>query len=135
KLSELDGDEINRLANILTLAGDVRSAFGALKLYFDPVENQPNSYRVCKTTKAWPASYLKEGIVVTFKSTNMLLPLPDPRYLALHAACAKIAHTSGAAEAIDSCLRDYEEIHVLACDGSSSEVLGQALALALSQVT
>ncbi|KZP30025.1 hypothetical protein FIBSPDRAFT_850723, partial [Athelia psychrophila] len=131
QLSELNGDEINRLENIFTLTNDVHNVFGALELYLDPVENQPNTYRLCKTTNFWPAPF-REGIIITFKSHHRLFPLPDPRYLALHAACAKIAHMSGAAEVIDSFLRDYEEIHVLARDGSS-DVLGQALALALTQ--
>lgn len=64
--------------------------------------------------------------------TTSDVPLPDPRYLALHAACAKIAHKSGAAETIDLLLRDYEELLVLSPDGSSSKVLEQALAFKLA---
>ena len=54
-------------------------------------------------------------------------PLPDPRYLALHAACAKVAHLSGASEYVDTIFRKTEDMKVLASDGSSGEALLYAL--------
>ena len=54
-------------------------------------------------------------------------PLPDPRYLALHAACANVAHLSGAGQHIDSVDRDIDTTPVLARDGSSSRVLIEAI--------
>ena len=55
------------------------------------------------------------------------LPVPSPEWLALHAACAKVAHLSGAAEYIETILRDAEETTVLAADGSSGEILTHLL--------
>jgi hypothetical protein len=55
--------------------------------------------------------------------TNHNLPPPDPRYLKLHAACAQVAHLSGAGEYIDNILRDVETTRVLAKDGSSADLL------------
>jgi hypothetical protein len=55
------------------------------------------------------------------------LPLPSPHLLALHAACAQVAHLSGAGEYVDRILEDMEEMCVLAHDGTSSEVLHHAL--------
>ncbi|EIW65116.1 uncharacterized protein TRAVEDRAFT_110998, partial [Trametes versicolor FP-101664 SS1] len=52
--------------------------------------------------------------------------LPDPRYLRLHAACARVAHLSGAAECIAKILRE-EAIKVLASDGGSSSLLNYIL--------
>lgn len=43
--------------------------------------------------------------------------------LAIHAACVKVAHLSGAAEHIENVLRRLEDTRVLAEDGGSSEVL------------
>lgn len=58
--------------------------------------------------------------MVTFSTPDPeRLPLPDPRYLALHAACARVAHMSGAAEYIDRIFREMEETGVLANDGGS----------------
>ncbi|KAI6016144.1 hypothetical protein BKA83DRAFT_4060420, partial [Pisolithus microcarpus] len=48
---------------------------------------------------------------------------PNPIYLAIHAACAKVAHLSGAAEHIENVLRRLENTRVLAEDGRSSELL------------
>jgi len=49
--------------------------------------------------------------------------LPDPDLIALHAACARVAYISGAAEYFDMLERDAEETTVLASDGSSATLL------------
>ncbi|KAM6503553.1 hypothetical protein JOM56_000496, partial [Amanita muscaria] len=53
--------------------------------------------------------------------------LPSRDYLALHAACAKVAHLSGAAEYMDSMFTDMEEMPVLSNDDSSAAVLEHAI--------
>ena len=45
----------------------------------------------------------------------------------LHAACARVAHMSGAAEAFDKVERDLEDTLVLAVDGSSAHLLDHLL--------
>jgi len=55
--------------------------------------------------------------------------LPDPELIALHAACARVAHMSGAAEYLDILERDAEEMAVLASDGSSAYLLRGLLSL------
>ena len=65
-------------------------------------------------------------MTVSFIAQNNA-PLPDPCYLALHAACAKVAHLSGAGQHIDSVDRDIDTTLVLARDGSSSRVLIEAI--------
>jgi len=64
---------------------------------------------------------------VCFTSTNPQLELPDPKFIAIHAACCRAAHLSGAAEAVDLLYRDTEKIRVLADDGSSARLLEFAL--------
>lgn len=49
--------------------------------------------------------------------------LPNPQLLALHAACARVVHMSGAAEAFDEVEREVEKTMVLAWDGSSAHLL------------
>ena len=56
-------------------------------------------------------------------TTDPGLPRPSPNYLCLHAACARIAHLSGAAEYVESAYRDLDDKAVLADDGSSSMAL------------
>lgn len=53
--------------------------------------------------------------------------LPNPYYLRIHAACARIAHISGADEYMNAFVRDLEGTHVLANDGSSLPLLETAL--------
>ena len=50
-----------------------------------------------------------------------------PKLLGLHAACARVAHMSGAAEALDEVERDVENTKVLALDGSSAHLLDYLL--------
>ena len=59
------------------------------------------------------------------------LPLPNPRYLELHAAAANVAHLSGAAQYIDKIFRDLEEVKVQSEDGSSAYLLDGALQVAV----
>ena len=63
---------------------------------------------------------------VTF-TTQDNAPLPDPHFLALHTACAKVANLSGTGEYIYGVNRDIDTTLVLAKDGSSSRVLIEAM--------
>ena len=62
---------------------------------------------------------------ITFSSPNpATLPIPSPELIASHAACAKVAHLSGASAYIDRLDQDADDlVDVLACDGGSSDVL------------
>lgn len=55
------------------------------------------------------------------------LPLPDPRYIALHAAAAQVANLSAAGEYIEKYIRDLEKTRVLSKDGLSADLLTFAL--------
>jgi hypothetical protein len=60
--------------------------------------------------------------------------LPSPDLIALHAACARVARMSGAAEYLDRFERDVEETTVLASDGSSAHLLHGLLNLVPAHV-
>ena len=64
------------------------------------------------------------------------LPLQNPRYLRIHAACCCVAHMSGAAAYFNEILQDMEDVGVLTEDGSSADLLGFLLhrATLVSQV-
>ena len=92
-----------------------------LKHRQDPV----NYYRPAATKP-----YLLRGIPAQVQLTTPdpnIYPLPDPRYLALHAACARVAHLSGVTEYIKRVVRDMEDTKVLANNGGSGDVLYHAL--------
>ncbi|KAF8575615.1 hypothetical protein K439DRAFT_1369508 [Ramaria rubella] len=124
---ELNDAAVHRLENILTLEGGVHEMFDSLYLWFEATVslNVPNSYHVCSTN---PELIEDISSPVIFTSMHPSLPLPDPRYLALHAACAKVAHLSGAGEYVESVYRDMDSAEVLANNGSSADVLETALA-------
>ena len=66
-------------------------------------------------------------LFVTFTRTDVRQEYPDPMLLGLHAACARVAHMSGAAEAFNEVERDLEDTRVLALDGSSAHLLDHLL--------
>ncbi|KAI0658312.1 hypothetical protein C8Q70DRAFT_917783 [Cubamyces menziesii] len=117
---------LHRLENILTLDPFVHQLFDMLHLWFEAVEGQPNVYNVALA----PDSTHEELFLpktVRFASHRPGLPLPNPRYLQIHAACCRIAHMSGAAEFLDSVYQEMEELRVLAEDGASADVLTVAI--------
>lgn len=54
-------------------------------------------------------------------------PLPNPKYLAIHAACCTVANLSGAADYLHKAYQYMEELHVLSEDGGSSSLLAVIL--------
>ncbi|KAF8227805.1 hypothetical protein L208DRAFT_1365677 [Tricholoma matsutake] len=122
-VESLNGPKVHSLYNVMTMQHDVHDWFDRLDMWFEET-NVANCYNV-KTT----SNRLQVPRQVTFTSSDPTKypELPSPRLLALHAACAKVAHLSGAGEHIDSLDRDMDHLGVLAFDGSSSTVLNHAL--------
>ncbi|CAE6411930.1 unnamed protein product [Rhizoctonia solani] len=117
-LVDLCGQNINRLSNILTLTQDEHFYFGELTAWLEATTDGEHTYRICATSQY---HNLPEDSIVQFTTPDAeRLPLPDPRFLAIHAACAKVLHASGMGKHIDRVLRDYEETPVLATDGTSN---------------
>jgi len=129
QLNELSGDRINCLENVITLCYDAHIAFGNLSTWLEPIEEEPHHYRLRKN-EPYILS-VPDGSIIRFDDHGTGLPLPDRRYLALHAACARVAHASGAGDLIDEYLCDLEKLKVLSEDGSSMQSLENALAVAL----
>ena len=76
------------------------------------------------------ADTVKDGDEVIFTSVDPdLFPLPDRRYLTLHAAIAKVVHMAAMAEYLDDLVRKYENICVLS-DESHVEYLDGLLRIA-----
>ncbi|KDQ51058.1 hypothetical protein JAAARDRAFT_140994 [Jaapia argillacea MUCL 33604] len=125
---QLNGEGIHRLTNVMTMCLDAQASFDGLQLWLEQIGNT-NRYRVC-VTESDLFQYLglnPSNPEIELTTTDPDLPLPDPRILRLHAACAKVAHLSGAGEIVDETLRDIEELKVLAYDGGSAHVLTAAL--------
>ncbi|KIP02683.1 hypothetical protein PHLGIDRAFT_111814 [Phlebiopsis gigantea 11061_1 CR5-6] len=115
------------LSNIITMSQPLCTLFNSLALWLEPtgVESQ---YKICAAHPADIAPWNVPSITPQFKDhTGGNLPLPCPELLALHAACAKVAHMSGAAQFFDKQDADDEDATVLAYDGSSHSILSNKL--------
>ncbi|KAK7680287.1 hypothetical protein QCA50_016527 [Cerrena zonata] len=132
-VNELRGANTHRLENILTLDYTPHNWFDQLNMWFDKVDPlDQNDHRYFVRLAEAIGSFVypefpKEIEFVNHAPDFITLPLPDYRYLRIHAACAKIAHLSGASEYIDQVFQDIERMPALANDGSSADVLSNAL--------
>ncbi|KAF8188976.1 hypothetical protein BJ912DRAFT_1031865 [Pholiota molesta] len=123
---DLNGSKLHRLENVMTLI-NLHESFDKLYIWFVKAENKDNTYTL---ESAYPRFYPHLPQSVTFTTPDPRdYPVPSPTYLAIHAACAKIAHLSGAGEYIDQLCCDMEAGTTLNPDGSSAEVLEHALLL------
>ncbi|KAF8875988.1 hypothetical protein BD779DRAFT_1449710, partial [Infundibulicybe gibba] len=115
---------IHRLENVMIMEPRAHRTFDSLRIWLEPT-SVPNEYT--------PHS-VHDGVWVqdmsnpaAFSSADSELPIPSPDYIALHAACAKVANLSGAGEYVESMWDNIEDARVLSTDGSSSMLLLFAL--------
>lgn len=126
----VQGANIDRPYNALTLSLGFRRHFGSLKIFFEAVPGFPNRY-IIKATN--PLSRFRPTLPITrdlFITSDHNIDPPMARLLAIHRACCLIMHLSGAGEYIDKVLRDMEEIGVRS-DGTTE--LGSIISLRLHQ--
>jgi hypothetical protein len=145
KFDELNGININRLDNILTLNVNAHRSFDDLKLWFEEVpvgsfvtfvfstltlgkKGLADHYKIVAVTSSFKAGSHAKEEVQFMTSDPKEMPVPNPVYLRLHAACAKIAHMSGMGELLEHWENELDKTGVLAADGSS-------MALLLSRLT
>ncbi|EPE06409.1 hypothetical protein F503_02537 [Ophiostoma piceae UAMH 11346] len=116
----IEGVEIDRSTNALTLCLTHHKFFGAFDTYFDAVEGQENTYTI-KTFKRVAALIARELPVTRtlFVTENRTIDPPLPRLLAVHRAIAHILHLSGAGAYIENVLRDIEH-NVVRSDGTTN---------------
>ncbi|OAA54549.1 hypothetical protein SPI_08795 [Niveomyces insectorum RCEF 264] len=125
----IDGVDIDRPRNAMTLTTDLHYSFGNFEVYFEPVPGAYNTYYVRSFLP--PPSNRSLGLPVQrelFVTDTRTIDPPSPRLLAVHRAIAYILHLSGAGDYIDAILRDLEYGTVRA-DGSSE--LGRMVSLVL----
>lgn len=107
---DLIGTKIHRLENVMTLDPGFHWKFDQLKVWFVATD-EPNKYKLNASDDLQLRGY-KEYITFTTPNPENL-PVPSSDYLAIHAACARGAHLSGAAEYIDEVYRDMEDTKTL----------------------
>ncbi|KAK2812806.1 hypothetical protein FQN50_001135 [Emmonsiellopsis sp. PD_5] len=123
----IDGINIDRPLNAISLTRDLHTHFGNFTVFFEPVPGQEHTYRI--------DTFLPQGILPGTPITRTLyltddrsIEPPSPRLLAVHRAIAYILHLSGAGGYIDNIFRDMEQMGIRQ-DGSTE--LGRLVKLRL----
>ncbi|TFY81523.1 hypothetical protein EWM64_g2485 [Hericium alpestre] len=119
----LGGDNLHSPKNAFTSSFEPHSEFDNLDLWLTPAKDAqgqviPDTYDV---NHCYGLEYLRRLVYhvkpqIVFRSLplgDQVIPAPDPDIIALHAACARIAHMSGAAEYLRELYRDVDNIAVM----------------------
>ncbi|KAJ7673290.1 hypothetical protein DFH06DRAFT_1467646 [Mycena polygramma] len=122
---------VHILVNILSLNPILHAHFDALNLFLEPTaDGEADKYdvhaaypRIARQDMPGQVKFVSLPQTAGLDPNGTKFPLPDPRLLALHAVCARVAHMSGAAEVLDKFDRDVEDVQVLAEDGSTAKLL------------
>ncbi|KAI1119836.1 hypothetical protein F5Y10DRAFT_149237 [Nemania abortiva] len=114
----IEGADIDRPRNAITLTHDLHSLFGDFQIFFQPLPD-PHTYRI---DSFYPRMLLRDpAFPVTrtlYLSEHRAIDPPSPRLLAVHCAIAHILHLSAAGEYIDKLLLDMDGQNIRA-DGST----------------
>ncbi|KAI0809025.1 hypothetical protein BC629DRAFT_1081455 [Irpex lacteus] len=130
KAEELGPEPLHSPMNAFTATETAHVCFDELRLWLTPVKDMetgtivPNTYNVeCTSGAAAVLPHLKRP--VTFqecKVNGIVIPPPHPKLFALHAACARIANMSGAAEYIEDTFWDPAPIAVMTEPNAANEL-------------
>ena len=120
----IEGPDIDRPHNAMTLTHNLHQDFGDFQIYFEP-EEQANTYRISTFLPAaiHPLLPITRELFLTEDQT---IEPPSPRLLAIHRAIAHILHLSAAGAFIDRILDDLDQ-QATRTDGSTH--LGQLVNL------
>ena len=123
----IEGTDVDRPRNALTLTSSLHERFGEFKVYFRATD-QPHTYQI----DSFDPPYAKDPILpvtrTLFLTEMRTIDPPSPRLLAIHYAVSQILHLCAAGEYIDKILRDIDQVGVRA-DGSTQ--LGRLVQLGL----
>lgn len=116
----IDGTDIDRPGNAITLTAFLHTLFGDFQVFFEPIPDQlPHTYQIASFYPPYLVSEITFPIIQTLYITNdKSIDPPSPRLLAVHRAIAHILHFSAAGEYIDKLLQDMDEEGIHA-DGST----------------
>jgi HNH endonuclease len=125
----IDGSNIDRPTNAITLTTHFHQLFGDFNIYFEPTTQTLHTYKIISTQSH---NIFREAILPVTRTLhltdNHTIDPPSPRLFAIHRAIALILHLSAAGGYIDDILRDLDELDVKT-DGSTE--LGRLIELRL----
>jgi hypothetical protein len=126
--SLIEGPNIDRPYNAITLRLELHRHFGNLNIYFEAEPGPRNRYTIKPSYPRMRFQPITRDLYITPDHT---IEPPRPRFLALHRACCVILHMSGAGEYIDKVLRDVEPGIAVRSDGATA--LGAAVCMRLHE--
>ncbi|TRM70354.1 hypothetical protein BD626DRAFT_477151 [Schizophyllum amplum] len=125
--------------NLVAVSEPIQLAMNKLRLCLEPVpglSHGPNEgthpTRYCLTgPRGAPRDCLSEIVLRPFEDprTGLSVPPPDPIFIRTHAVCCRVAHLSGANDALSKLYASILATSVLEEDGSSASLLHGALSL------
>jgi len=127
------GDNIlNSPLNAFTATASPHEEFDGLDMWLTPVNDEhgdviSDTYDVVHYLGNEWLHYMEASVMprVIFRHAQLdsrIIPAPHPRIISLHAACARIAHMSGAAEHLKEFFRDPDEISVMTGPSAAHEL-------------
>jgi hypothetical protein len=134
----IQGPEIDRPLNALTLTHDWHYLFGAFEVYFESEDAKKHVYKnkSHKPTLLEPETYRDPGSGEPYETRELYLmedraiDPPHPRLLAIHRAISHILHLSRAGEYID---RVYEDLEKHSVKEDESTPLGRLVSLVIRE--
>lgn len=107
----INGVDIDRPMNALTITHDLHKLFGNFEIAFQPVDTQPHTYTINYVEPDRMGRVEKLPVTVTFYLTpDRSIDPPSPQLLQIHSAIGRILHLSAAGDYINEFLRDMEEL-------------------------
>ncbi|KAH7308671.1 hypothetical protein B0I35DRAFT_515748 [Stachybotrys elegans] len=116
--SLVQGTDIDRPRNAMTLTDTLRIFFGSFDIFFEPVDQQAHTYRIDAFLPPVLFGRVLPVVRTLHLTESQSIDPPSPRLLAIHSAIAHILHLSGAGHYINEILRDLEG-HGVREDGST----------------
>ncbi|KAL2138306.1 hypothetical protein VTI28DRAFT_6995 [Corynascus sepedonium] len=127
----IEGVNIDRPRNALTLTHKMHDLFGNFRIYFEPVPGaEPHTYRIESFLRPTFVGGLLPVTRTLFLADSHTIDPPSPRLLAIHSAIAHILHLSAAGNYIDKILRDMEDAGEQGAQADGSTDLGRIVHLA-----
>ncbi|KAK3937569.1 hypothetical protein QBC46DRAFT_366093 [Diplogelasinospora grovesii] len=96
----IEGNDIDRPRNAITLTRDLHTFFGNFDVFFEPLPDQEHTYRIQSFLHPMAIQELPLERTLYLTRSRTIEP-PSPRLLTLHCAIAHILHLSAAGEYID----------------------------------
>jgi hypothetical protein len=130
--NSLASTDIDTPCNALLLTQELHGRLGRLDrlgAWFEPVAGMEHTYtfHLSKRLGLPPRKFLPSAPTISFVNhecqSTIQSVLPDPRLLAIHAACCELMHLSAAAEYVEALLVNAEEMEgsgTLQTDGGSN---------------